>query len=82
MIGNTVWTQFGDHCLRFGKVTEEKIQNGWAFVKVQWTDDHAFEMDRQRVLELRGEDKYSDWYRIDKVSFFDKQDLIKTINKL
>jgi hypothetical protein len=34
------------------------------------------------VIELRGYDKYSDWYRIDKISFFDKDDLINTINKL
>ena len=30
----------------------------------------------------RGYDKYSDWYRIDKVSFFDKVDFINKINKL
>ena len=82
MIGNTVWSKFGDHCLRFGKVVEEKIQNGWAYVRVDWVDDEAFEMDRQRVMELRGTDKYDDWVRVDKVSFFKKEGLINTVNKL
>ena len=82
MIGNTVWSNFGDHCLRFGKVVEQKIQNGWAFVRVDWVDDEAFEMDRARVMEMRGYDRYDEWMRIDKVSFFKKQGLINTINKL
>ena len=82
MIGNTVWTKFGDHHLRFGKVAETKTCGGWAYVRVDWVDDGAFEMDRQRVIELRGYDKYSDWYRVDKVSFFDKEKLITKINKL
>ena len=57
MIGNTVWSNFGDHCLRFGKVVA-------------------------RVMEMRGYDRYDEWMRIDKVSFFKKQGLINTINKL
>ena len=82
MIGNTVWTKFGDHHLRLGKVTETKTCGGWAYVRVDWVDDGTFEMDRQRVINLRGYDKYSDWYRIDKVSFFDKEKLVTKINKL
>ena len=82
MIGNTVWKKFGDHGLRFGKVSETKACDGWAYVKVDWVDDGEFEMDRRRIIELRGYDKYSDWYRIDKVSFFDKEKLVTKINKL
>ena len=82
MIGNTVWTKFGDNCLRFGKVVEEKIKDGWAFVRVDWVDDEAFEMDRQRIIELRNYDKYDVWHRVDRISFFNKEGLIKTINKL
>lgn len=82
MIGNTVWNKFGDHELRFGKVTETKTCGGWSYVRVDWVGDEAFEMDRQRVINLRGYDKYSDWYRIDKISFFDKEELVSKINKL
>ena len=82
MIGKNVWTRFGNHSLRFGKVAEEKILDGWVYVKVNWVDDTVFEMDRQRVIEMRGYDKYIDWYRIDKISFFEKEKLVNTINKL
>jgi hypothetical protein len=82
MIGKNVWSRFGDNCLRFGKVVEEKIQNGWAYVRVEWVDDEAFEMDRQRVIEMRGYDKYDNWHRVDQISFFNKEGLINTISKL
>ena len=80
--GKTVWTNFADHSLRFGKVVVTKTCDDWAYVRVDWIDDAEFEMDRQRVINLRGYDKYSDWYRIDKVSFFDKEKLVTKINKL
>ena len=82
MIGKNVWSKYGDHVLRFGKILEEKIENGWVFVRIGWVDDDAFNMDRQRLIRLRGEDFRSDWSRIDKVSFFEKEELVSKINKL
>ena len=82
MIGKSVWNKFGNSCLRFGKIVEEKTCGGWVYAKVDWVDDERFEIDRQRVIEMRGYDKYSDWYRIDKLNFFDKEGLVNTINKL
>jgi|TARA_R110000787_G_scaffold280515_1_gene391275 hypothetical protein len=82
MIGKNVWSKYGDHTLRFGKIAEEKIENGWVFVRVDWVDDHAFNMDRQRLISLRGVDSRSDWSRIDKLSFFEKDELVSKINKL
>ena len=82
MIGKSVWNTFGDNTLRFGKVTEKKTCGGWVYAKVDWVDDKGFEQDRKRVMEMRGYDKYSDWYRIDKLHFFEKESLVNTINKL
>ncbi len=82
MIGKTVWTTFGNHSIRFGTVVEEGVCDAWTYVRVNWVDDDVFEMDRQRVIEMRGSDRYSDWYRIDKLSVFDKNELIKTVSKL
>jgi hypothetical protein len=82
MIGKTVWTIFGNHSIRFGTVVEEGVKGAWTYVRVNWVDDDAFEMDRQRVVQMRGSDRYSDWYRIDRISVFDKTELIKTVNKL
>ena len=39
-------------------------------------------MDRDRLIKLRGKDCRSDWDRIDKVSLFDKKELVNKINKL
>ena len=82
MIGKTVWTIFGDHNIRFGTVVAEDVCDAWTYVQVNWVDDESFEQDRERVFKMRGYDKYSDWYRIDRLSVFDKNDLIKTVNKL
>jgi len=82
MIGNTVWKKFGNSNLRIGKVIEEDKCGNWTYVRVDWIDDDAFEMDRKRVIELRGYDKYSDWYRCDAVHSFDKEEILNKINKL
>jgi len=81
LIGKSVSHVFAD-IFRFGTVIEEKTDNTWKYVKINWFDDESFEMDRRRVINLRGYDKYSDWYRIDKVNFIDVEKMISTLNKL
>ncbi len=67
---------------RFGRVIEEKTENNWKFVKVDWAEDHEFEIDRQRVIRLRGYDKYSEWYRADKVRVINPSKLIDKLSEL
>lgn len=67
---------------RFGRVIEEKTENKWRYVKVNWVKDDEHEMDRQRVVDLRGYDKYSDWYRSDKVRVIDPSKLIDKLSEL
>ena len=69
---------------RFGRVIEEKIENKWRFVKVDWVKDDAFEMDRGRVLKLRNQtsDEKYDWYRSDKVRVIDPSKLIDKLSEL
>ena len=69
---------------RFGRVIEEKIENNWRYVKVNWVNDEAFEMDRARVLKLRNMkvDEKFDWYRSDKVRIINPSKLISTLSKL
>ena len=82
MINRSVWATFG-RTLRFGTVLEHKKENDWVFLKIDWKDDDNFNNDKQRLITLRGcDDCYSDWYRVDKINFFNKQDFINTINKL
>ena len=82
MMGKNVWSTYGEGCLRIGKIIEAEMRGRWCYVKVNWVDDHGFEMDRERLIQLRGVDSRSDWSRIDKVSFFKKEDLLNKINKL
>ncbi len=85
-VGKPVYTLFGNRTLRFGNVIEEKMEDSgghdWKFVRVDWVDDEAFEQDRQRVIQFRGYDKYSDWYRIDRIKVFEPSSLINTVRKL
>tara|TARA_R110002012_G_scaffold179221_1_gene344803 strand:- start:47 stop:325 length:279 start_codon:yes stop_codon:yes gene_type:complete len=85
-VGKQVYTLFGNNTLRFGNVVEEKMEDSgghdWKFVRVDWVDDNEFEQDRQRVIQFRGYDKYSDWYRIDKIKVFNCSQMIKKIKKL
>tara|TARA_R110002020_G_scaffold203011_1_gene406332 strand:+ start:616 stop:867 length:252 start_codon:yes stop_codon:yes gene_type:complete len=81
-IGKTVWAKYGNNSFRCGKVAEEKMCGKWLYVKVEWIEDNEFKMDRQRLIDLRGEDYRSDWDRIDKVHFFNKEEIINKINKL
>ena len=86
-VGKQVYTLFGNNSLRFGTVVEEKMDkvggvHEWKFVRVDWVNDEAFEQDRQRVIQFRGYDKYSDWYRIDRIKVFEPSTIISTIKKL
>jgi hypothetical protein len=69
---------------RFGRVIEEKTENKWRFVKVEWANDEAYEMDRERVLNLRNQTKNEkyEWYRSDKVRVINPSRLIETLSEL
>ena len=80
-VGKFVYTLFGNS-LRFGSVIEESNNENWKFVRVDWKDDEKFQNDRERVIQLRGYDKYSNWYRVDTVTVFDPELMIETIEKI
>ena len=83
-VGKSVYTVWGNKSLRFGTVIEERTENNWKFVKVDWKNDDAYEMDRKRVTELRNlevDSKY-DWHRADSVVVFEPSEMITTLKKL
>ena len=83
-IGKPVYKVWAVNGLRFGKVAEEKIENGRKYVRVDWKDDEAHEMDIKRVVKLRyiEYDKEHEWHRIDHVKFFDPLKMAATLGKL
>ena len=83
-IGKPVYNIWRERHIRFGVVLEEKIENKWKYVRVDWKDDEAFEMDRDRVTVLRNmeiDPKY-EWYRVDKIKVFNPVKMVLTIGKV
>ena len=52
-IGKPVYKIWATNALRFGNVTAEKTKDGWKYIRVNWKDDEAYEMDIKRVVKLR-----------------------------
>jgi hypothetical protein len=77
-----VWSKYGT-ALRFGTVTEEKIENGWKFVSVDWVNDKAYDKAIAWLSKLRpDEDHTKKWYRIDEVNQFQPGEMIEALKKL
>jgi hypothetical protein len=83
-IGKAVYAVWATNALRFGNVTAEKTKDGWKYVRVDWKDDDAHQMDVARVIKLRNTkyDDEHDWHRIDNVKFFDPLKMVATLGKL
>ena len=83
-IGKPVYKIWATNALRFGNVIAEKTKDGWKYVRVDWKDDEAYEMDIKRVVELRNikYEKEHEWYRIDHVKFFDPLKMVETLGKV
>ena len=84
LIGKPVYKVWAVNALRFGNVIGEKMKDGRKYVKVDWKDDEAYEMDIARIVELRNV-KYNEeyeWYRADSVKVFDPTSMSKTLGKL
>jgi hypothetical protein len=83
-IGKPVYKVWAVNGLRFGKVAEEKIENGRKYVRVDWKDDTAYQMDVKRVVELRKIDYDSnhEWDYIGNIKIFDPSKMISTLTKL
>ena len=83
-VGKPVYNIWRERHIRFGVVIEEKNEDKWKYVRVDWKDDDAFEMDRKRVTDLRNvemDPKY-EWYRIDEIKVFNPVKMLLTIGKV
>lgn len=82
MIGDKVWTVYGTS-LRFGVITDEKIDDGWKFYNIDWVSDGAFEASDRWKWKMRHEEyKAKEWYRTDEVTPFDVKTTIQALDKL
>ena len=76
MINKPVY-QVWANTLRFGVVTEEKIEKNWKYFRVRWVMDDAYRQAIKSMLELRSEeyDPNHEWHRRDHLVFYDPQEL-------
>jgi len=83
-IGKPVYKVWAVNALRFGNVTEEKVESGRKYVRVDWKDDSTHQMDIRRVTELRNVDYDPDheWDYIGNIRIFDPSKMISTLTKL
>ena len=84
LIGKSVYKVWAFNSLRFGNIVAEKKKDGWKYVKVDWKDDEAYEMDVARVVELRSVkyDENHEWHRVDSIKVFDPITMTQTLGKL
>ena len=84
LIGKSVYKVWAFNALRFGNVVAEKMKDGWRYVKVDWKDDDAYEMDIARVVNLRNVqyDEEHEWHRADSIKVFDPSAMAQTLGKL
>ena len=83
-IGKPVYKIWATNALLFGNVTAEKTKDGWKYVRVDWKNDEAYEIDIERVIKLRNieYDEERAWHRIDHVKFFNPSEMVETLGKL
>ena len=83
-IGKPVYKVWATNALRFGNVAEEKTENGRKYVRVDWKDDSAYQMDVKRVTELRNinYDSNHEWDYVGNIKVFDPSKMICTLTKL
>ena len=82
-IGKPVYLYRGKS-LRFGIAIEKKQERNWNYYKVKWVDNEQHEEAINHMLKLRSDeyDASFEWYRTDKINFFNPKNMIATINKL
>ena len=81
--GAAVVNIWGD-TVRYGIVRDSKECGDWTYLNCDWSDDHAYEHDKERVCNLRGveRDTALEWLRVDKVKFINIKDEITKLSKL
>ena len=84
-VGKSVYTIWGGTVLRFGNITEEKMENRWKYVRVDWKDDEAYDKAAKWKGQMRNieyPEANLEWYRVDKINIFEPHKMISTIAKV
>jgi len=84
-VGKSVYTVWDINVLRFGNITEEKTENRWKYVRVDWINDKAYEVSVKWKGQLRNieyPEANLEWHRVDKIKIFEPHKMISTLAKV
>jgi len=84
LIGQKVWTTYGDLSLLFGTVREEKTEGGWKYVKVDWINDETRQKYNNWKADLRNEglNPEYDWFKWSSIRKLDVDSMISDLQKV
>jgi len=77
LVGKTVYHVHSVDRIQFGSVVDEKVEKSWLWVQVNWANGEPFNMYDSPTVDIAEK-----WFRIDTVSVFEPQEMIKTIQTL
>jgi hypothetical protein len=77
LIGEPVYHIHDVNQIQFGNVVDEKTENTWKWVKVNWSNGEPTNMYNSPTVNID-----SDWFRIDTIRIFNPSQMINVLQNL
>ena len=61
---------------------DEKTENNWKFLLVEWVDNQEYEISKKEVTNPKEKSNYPNWHRIDSVKVFEPEEMMASLRKL
>ena len=81
-IGKSVFHVWNIRDIHFGKVVDEKTENDWKFLLVEWVDNQEYEISKKEATNPKEKSNYPNWHRIDSVKVFEPEEMMASLRKL
>jgi hypothetical protein len=81
-IGKSVFHVWNIRDIHFGKVVDEKMENDWKYLHVEWVDSEGYEKSKKEVTNPKEKSNYPNWHRIDSVKVFEPTEMMASLRKL
>ena len=75
-IGKSVFHVWNIRDIHFGKVVDEKTENNWKFLLVEWVDNDEYEYSKKEATNPKEMSNYPNWLRIDSVRVFEPVEMM------
>ena len=81
-IGKSVFHVWNIRDIHFGKVVDEKTENDWKYLQIEWVDSEEYEKAEKEVTNPKEKSNYPNWHRIDSVKVFEPTEMMASLRKL